>query len=140
NGEGSINHVVLGSVDWWFYSELAGIHPDAQNPGYEHVVIRPYVPNDLGHASASVETIRGRVASGWRKDGDKLHIDVTVPPNSRGTICVPTSGGGITEGGRKVWDDGFQLGVDGIASGQADGRYIAFETGSGSYSFDSEWR
>ncbi|MFH1007251.1 MAG: family 78 glycoside hydrolase catalytic domain [Candidatus Latescibacterota bacterium] len=136
---GSLNHTALGSIDTWFYRTLAGINPDENHPGYEHVVIRPYLPDDLDWARAETDTIRGRVASGWRKNGRVLHMEVAIPPNSCGTVHVRTAGGAITESGRTVWDDGFRDGVEGIAGGKAEGGYVAFEISSGSYHFESEW-
>ena len=138
NGEGSINHIVMGSVDAWFYKELAGIQIDEEHPAYEHVVIKPYIPDDLGRASASVDTIRGVVASAWRKDGDSLHLDVTIPANSRGTVHVPSSGGVVTEGDDVVWDGERFGAAPGVLGAQRDGDSVVFEVASGAYSFSGQ--
>jgi len=122
-------------VDAWFYKELAGIKIDEGRPGYEHVVIRPYMPDDLTRASASVDTIRGVVASSWRKDGDRLYMDVTIPANSTASVHVPTQGGEVTEGGDSVWDGTSLRSVPGLRSAEMQNGVLVFEIGSGSYSF-----
>ena len=33
---------MFGSVDAWFYNTLAGIRPDPEKPGFEHIIIKPY--------------------------------------------------------------------------------------------------
>jgi alpha-L-rhamnosidase len=137
NGEGSINHIVMGSVDAWFYKELAGIQIDPEHPGYERVVIKPFIPDDLTRAAASVDTIRGVVASSWVKDGESLVLDVTIPVNSDGLVYVPSSGGSITEGGKVVWDGNAMKVAPGIVSASNVGDSVVFEVGSGTYSFKS---
>ena len=50
---GSHNHVMLGSVDGWFYKTLAGIEPDEQHPGFEHFQVKPFIPDSLNRVRAS---------------------------------------------------------------------------------------
>ena len=85
----SFNHYALGSVGSWLYRSVAGINPDESKPGYEHIVFRPTPGGTLTHASAQRETARGRIASGWRVEGDRLEVEVTVPANSTGTVELP---------------------------------------------------
>ena len=54
---GSSNHVMLGSVDSWFYKTLAGIHVDENAPGYKNIIVKPYMPASLAWVKASVKTI-----------------------------------------------------------------------------------
>ena len=86
----SHNHIMFGSVDCWFYKALAGIDLDSSGPGFGRIFIRPHIVGDLRHASASVDSIRGRVSSSWRREGDSLVLDVTLPVNSKGKVSVPT--------------------------------------------------
>ena len=57
--KGSHNHVMLGSIDGWFYRTLAGIQNDEEHPGFEHFVIKPFVPKSLSFVKASTQTVRG---------------------------------------------------------------------------------
>jgi alpha-L-rhamnosidase len=86
---GSHNHVMLGSVDAWFFNTLAGIQPDERYPGFEHFHVRPFVPQGLNRVRASTRTVRGLVAVGWQKHGRTLKLNVTVPRGSRATVQMP---------------------------------------------------
>jgi len=88
----SRNHAFEGTIDDWFYRYLAGIKPAA--PGYAQIAIHPYVPAGLDHAGASEQTVRGTVASSWRKTGNAFHLDVAVPVNATATVYVPLFGHG----------------------------------------------
>ncbi|MGC8674327.1 MAG: family 78 glycoside hydrolase catalytic domain [Thermoprotei archaeon] len=89
---GSHNHIMLGSVDSWFYRRLAGISVDEKEPGFSHIVFRPGVFGPK-YAAAELRTVKGLVGCEWRVD-DKagkrvLAIKVSVPVNCRGTIYLP---------------------------------------------------
>ncbi len=89
NLRGSHNHVMMGSVDGWFYRVLGGIQADPDRPGFEHVTLRPFVPEGLNRVRASILTLRGRVAVHWRKQPGGLTLEATVPPNTTATVHVP---------------------------------------------------
>src|SRR5437763_16286601 len=79
NAMNSHNHASFGLISGWFYSALAGIVPDAQRPGFEHLTIRPNVVEDLGSAGATLETVRGRVASSWERTSVGVRLTVEIP-------------------------------------------------------------
>jgi len=140
-GEGmnSHNHIMLGSIDAWFYKALAGINIDPDAPGFERIIIKPHIVGDLKYVSASINTIRGTVSSSWRLEGNSLILEVSIPVNSRGEIHVPDLGlenPVVTESGKVVWRKGVYVkNSSGVISGRREKGYIVFEIGSGSYSF-----
>ncbi len=87
----SHNHVFTGSIDAWFYNALAGIQLDEENPAYKNIIIKPYIPKNLSHAKASVETIAGTVASGWVKKENMLVLNISIPFNSTAIVHIPES-------------------------------------------------
>lgn len=87
---GSHNHVMMGSVDGWFYRALAGIEPDAIKPGFAHFYVRPFFPEALERVRAGVETVRGPVKVEWEKRTGEIYMAVTVPVNSRATVILPS--------------------------------------------------
>jgi len=129
---GSLNHAPLGAaIDEWFYAGLAGIRAEESAPGFERVVIKPHIPAGLEWARASLRTVRGTVASEWRRDGDTARLSVTIPANCSGTIFVPTDDAErITEGAVPVAES---EGVSGVSV--EDGR-VVLEVGSGEYVFE----
>ncbi len=111
---GSLNHHYRSNVATWFYQGLAGITPTA--PAYASVRIRPHVPqvavnaevptspedtalvtHTLDRARASIDTVRGTVASGWQRLADgRTRLTVTIPANTRAEVWVPTGGKRVT--------------------------------------------
>jgi alpha-L-rhamnosidase len=84
----SWDHAFLGSVDDWFFKYLAGIQP--AKPGYKEINIRPFVPEGLQSASASITSPFGLVSSGWTQESNGVVIlKVRVPPNTVAHVWVP---------------------------------------------------
>jgi hypothetical protein len=69
----------------------AGIQPDEKQPGFGHVVIKPFIPDSLSFVRASAQTVRGRVAVDWKKKNGSLQLNVTIPANSAATVYVPAA-------------------------------------------------
>jgi len=136
-GMNSLNHIMFGSVDEFFYGDLAGIRP--ASPGYQLVAIKPQVVGDLENARAETKTVRGLVSSIWARNGNTLTLEVIIPVNSRGKVSIPNLGLEevvVKEGGKVVWKDGsYKSGVAGISGAEGSEKYITFEAGSGAYSF-----
>ena len=82
----SFNHYSLGSVGQWLYEYVGGIRAAA--PGYERVLIAPE-PGELEWARAEYRSVRGTIASAWRREGDELALEVEIPPNVTATVVVP---------------------------------------------------
>ena len=88
----------------------------------------PRIPIFLNWARTSYDSIRGRIATDWKLDGDTLLLKVSVPPNTTATVHVPTSDpASVTEGGKSVEKaEGVKVLRDGVA---------VFAVGSGRYAF-----
>lgn len=86
----SWNHFMMGQIDEWFYTSLAGIQHSQENPGFRHLVIRPEVVGDLKHVNASYETLYGTVKVNWERRPDRLFVlNVTVPVNCTAQVYLP---------------------------------------------------
>lgn len=133
----SYNMKLFGSVDKFFYKDLAGISPASS--GYGQIVIKPRVVGDLKHAKASIKTLRGLVAVDWERRERSLAMKVTIPVNSQAKISVPRIGlrnVSVRESGRSIWEAGeFIKDVPGIIAGSETEDYVSFDVGSGSYVF-----
>jgi len=87
DGMNSHNHIMLGSVDGWYYQFLAGIRPSA--PAWKQISCRPGMFSGLTFAHAAVSTPGGRAELGWERSEDLLKISVTIPPGSEGLLYLP---------------------------------------------------
>jgi alpha-L-rhamnosidase len=135
----SQNHIMLGSIDGWFYRVLAGLAP--LGPGWRAVRVRPHVLGDLTSVEASVETVCGRVAAAWRRDAGSFTLEVTIPACATGEVHVPLlfPGAAVTESGKYVWPAGRDAApVSGISSARAEGDRAIFTVESGTYRFEQK--
>jgi len=128
----SFNHYAYGCVGEWLCRCCAGLDVDASRPGYEHILLRPH-PDPSGRmtwAKATLDSIRGLIASGWRRDGDTLTVEATIPANTTATVTLPASTpDDVAESG------GSLAAAEGVtAVRQTDGR-VEIEIGSGTYTF-----
>ncbi|HEY3563144.1 MAG TPA: family 78 glycoside hydrolase catalytic domain, partial [Kribbella sp.] len=128
----SRDHAFLGSIEGWFYRELAGIKPAA--PGYARIAIRPHLPAGLDHVSASVRTVHGVVGSRWEQRDDGLRLAVMIPANATAEVFVPAaSPDEVTEGHGSTVPQAAD--AEGVRFVRMDGDRAVFEVGSGTYQF-----
>lgn len=138
----SLNMKLLGSIDKFFYRDVAGIAPLA--PGFRRIAVTPKVTGLLASAAAEIETVRGPAAVSWRRDRGRLRLRATIPANAAAQVRLPAPGGPsaqggppqVSEGGRPVWRRGaFVPGAPGVTAARADGGCVVVETGAGAYDF-----
>jgi alpha-L-rhamnosidase len=128
----SQNHFMLGQINEWFYHDLAGIQGTAARPGFKRIIIRPAIVGDLTWVKAGYESVRGRIVSEWKRDGRRLALNVTIPPNTTATVYVPAEDpDAVREGGRAAGR------APGVAFLWMDGAAAVFAVDSGSYTFRS---
>ena len=75
----------------WVYRTVAGLAPDADDPGYRTVHVAPRPAVGLEHASASIDTPQGRLAIDWRVDGGVFEATLEVPFGSRAFLDLPAT-------------------------------------------------
>ncbi|MET7683336.1 family 78 glycoside hydrolase catalytic domain [Streptomyces sp. NPDC005423] len=92
----SQNHFMLGAIDSWFTSRLAGIAQTPDSVGYAELLIDPAVEGGPTSASASYRTPYGRARTDWTRSGDRFRLTVDVPAGSTAEIHVPADGGRAT--------------------------------------------
>jgi len=129
----SHNHPMFGSVSEWFYKALAGIQPAPDAVGFDKIIIRPQPVGDLRWVRARFDSVRGRVASEWRKTEKRFVLEVTIPANATARVHVPaTEARRVTEGGRPA------TAAPGVKFVGMEGNAAVFAVGSGHYAFAVE--
>jgi len=86
---GSHNHPMNAGYDEWFFSGIAGIHPDENSPGFKKIVFRPYFTSILNSAAASYQSPYGTISSHWNRKDKTFSWDIQIPPNSGADIYIP---------------------------------------------------
>jgi alpha-L-rhamnosidase len=133
NGFWSHIHSCFTSPDNWFYQGLAGIQTDPAAPGFKNTIIKPSIFGDVSWVKSHHESPYGRIVSNWKREGKKLTMDVTIPPNSTGTIFVPAKdAAGVTESGKPAGEA-----VD-VKFLRMENNAAVYAVGLGNYQFQSQ--
>ena len=128
----SFNHYAYGAIGEWMYAVVAGLELDEHAPAYKHILIQPHPGGGLTHASASVESMYGHVASGWQIADGKLTLTIEVPANTTATVRLPKAKlQEVSEGGKALADRAD------IRGARQSGDAVELEVGSGKYVFVS---
>lgn len=132
NGESSRNHIMFGDIVALFYSMLAGIQPDPENPGFHHILLQPQPCGDLTWVRASSMTPYGPVRSEWERQGTKFQWRACIPANTSATVYLPAAQAeSATEGGAPL------VSMQGAISRKYETNRWVLELGAGEYHFAS---
>jgi alpha-L-rhamnosidase len=125
-------HSCFVSPGSWFYQGLAGIRPDESGPGFKKIIIKPAIVGDLTWVKCSYDSVHGKIVSNWKRDGNKLTMDVTIPANTTATVYVPAKEAAeVTESGKPTGK------VEGVKFLRMENDAAVYEVGSGCYQFCS---
>ena len=99
----SFNHYAYGAVFDWIFGVALGIQVEEDGAGYEKITVTPLADQRMGFAKGSIESRHGRIESYWRylPDG-RVRYEITVPPSTQATICLPDQPPVSLCGGRYV--------------------------------------
>jgi hypothetical protein len=133
NPGSSQNHCMLGHIEEWFYRGLGGIACDPAGPGFKKILIKPQIVGDLTEATVAYESPFGRIASQWRRAGDRLTLTATIPNNTTATVHVPAKeAAAVTESGKPAAESA------GVRFLRMENGAAVFAIGSGTYRFQSQ--
>ncbi|HWJ27844.1 MAG TPA: alpha-L-rhamnosidase C-terminal domain-containing protein, partial [Flavisolibacter sp.] len=126
----SQNHVMLlGDLIIWMYENIGGIKSDPAQPGFKVMEMKPSFTG-LGHAKVSYHSIYGQISSEWKKSGQQLDWNITIPGNTKAIIHLPAIvPSDVMENGNEATS------AEGVKFLRMEGANAVFEVGSGKYSF-----
>ncbi|WP_051074182.1 alpha-L-rhamnosidase [Rhizobium freirei] len=84
----SYNHYAYGAVCQWLFEAVAGFRPDADAPGFRHIIFEPTIIPSLSPVTASHDARIGRIEAAWTVTGDVVEYVVTVPERSEGSLLL----------------------------------------------------
>jgi alpha-L-rhamnosidase len=84
----SLNHIMFGEINAWFYKALGGIKPDPSKPGFKNILLQPYFVDGLERFYAEHDGPFGKIKSSWLRKGGAVTYHITVPPNSSATVWL----------------------------------------------------
>jgi len=129
----SHNHPMYGTVSTWFYKHLAGI--SAVEEGFKRFSIAPKVPTEMRFAKASMETVRGRVVSGWEKTVKGLEMEIEIPFGSEVELIIPKGYTSLYEKDTCIFINDKFTAVPGVETAAFENGVLKLVLGSGKYSF-----
>ena len=88
----SFNHYAYGSVGAWLYRTLAGIAPDAAQPGYQLIQFAPQPGGGITWAEAQIDTPLGQAAIHWDVNTDRLTVSCKFPAAHRAAFMRRAAG------------------------------------------------
>jgi hypothetical protein len=132
NPNSSQNHCMLGHIEEWFYRGLGGIASDRSGPGFKKITIQPQMVGDLGAANVAYESPYCRIVSNWKREGNKLSMDVIIPANTTATVFVPAKdAASVTESGKPASE------AIGVKFLRMENGAAVYAVASGRYQFSS---
>jgi alpha-L-rhamnosidase len=132
SGWGSHVILVTATPGSWFYEGLGGILPDPANPGFRHFTLRPGFVQSVDWVNCNYQSPYGKIISNWKREGDKLTMEVTIPANTTATVYLPAGdAAAVTEGGKTIDK------VKGVKFLRLENGAAVYGVGSGSYRFQS---
>jgi alpha-L-rhamnosidase len=130
-GMNSFNHYSLGSCGEYLFGGIGGIRP--ASPGYKSILIEPVITESLTWAKTSYGSIHGKIATAWKRKGDRLELKVTVPVNTSAIVRFPaTDISSIKESGKDLEH------AKGIKFLRQEHNQMDLEIGAGTYDFVSQ--
>jgi alpha-L-rhamnosidase len=133
-GMNSFNHYAYGAIGQWLYQVVAGLDLDAaDSAGYRQILIHPHPPANrcLTWAKAAYNSIRGRIESSWKIDGDRFLLDALIPANTSARIVLPAGAAeAVTEAGQPLAQ---AVGANAVAM---ENGHVVCSVGAGHYQFD----
>ena len=78
SGIASLNHYSKGAMVEWLFNGMCGINITGENL----FLLKPIIGGKETLASASYDSIYGNIAISWKKEENKVIIDISVPGNT----------------------------------------------------------
>jgi len=127
----SHNHPMFGSISQWFYNWLGGIQAAPEAVGFDKVIIRPQVIDDLQWVECSHNSVRGKITSSWHKKEGSIFIKIQIPVNAEATVYLPSL---INS---QIYENGKLLEVsENIQFLEKGDRSLIYRVESGTYLFE----
>ncbi len=131
---GQSQTILAGYLGAWMYQTLGGIAYDPEQPGFKHIIMHPEPVGDLKWVKASFESLYGLIKSDWKCENGLFSWKVTVPPNTKATVYIPThDDASVKESGKKIENNSN---LKFIRTGD---NAAIYEIGSGDYVFSSKY-
>lgn len=101
--KGSLNHQAYAGVCAFCYTDILGIKPDEDNPGYKHFYIEPVVAGSLTYAKGSLKTSYGIIEVEWNVNENGKTLRCVVPEDTTCTVILPDGNVNEVQSGEHIF-------------------------------------
>jgi alpha-L-rhamnosidase len=122
----SQNHPMFGSIDEWMFRSILGINN--ASPAFQKIIIKPQPVQGLIWARGNYNSISGMIRSDWQISPEIFTLRLTIPPNTRAEVWIPSKAGSSLKEGGKL-----------LSQVRHENGYAIVEIGSGNYVFQSSF-
>jgi alpha-L-rhamnosidase len=130
-GMNSFNHYAYGACSEWMFRSMLGIETDG--PGFKKITMKPELGEGVTWAKGHYDSIRGRISSNWKLEGESFHWEITTPPNTSATVYIPTTDKA------KITIDGEPIDqVEGVKFLRVENNRAVIEVVAGTFRISSE--
>lgn len=130
----SFNHYAYGAIGDWMYKNIVGIDLDENDPGYKNILIKPTPGGEITKAEGEYESYYGTIKSGWKIEGGKIVIDVSIPVNTKARVKLPKAH--LSE----VLESGNKLETIKYMNSKQTNEDVIIELGSGNFKFEYPYK
>ena len=88
DGMNSFNHYAYGSICEWIYTDICGLNPTEDSPGFKKVILCPHPDKRLGYAKALYESPMGLFKSGWIIEKRNVKYSFSIPFNAEAKLII----------------------------------------------------
>ena len=85
---GSKNHIMFGDISAWFYSYLAGIQADPDQPGFKRIIIHPRFAEGVDWVQAAHQSSYGPIKVNWEVQNAEFVCKINIPANTKATVVL----------------------------------------------------
>ena len=89
---GSQNHLMLGSIEEWFYGALSGVELIRSELPFGEIRIAPCPQEGVDWVDTWVMHPYGRIGVKWTRVGEEIEVQCEVPPNVTAYLEAPGKG------------------------------------------------
>jgi alpha-L-rhamnosidase len=116
----SFNHYAYGAVGQWMYQTIGGLAPDSTSEdgvGWKAALYKPQPGGGLTEGRIGYVSLYGLHSVEWVIRDGRMETVVTVPPNTRATLILPSRGADIQGPEGITFTDGQDGGRCSLGSG-----------------------
>ncbi|XCF05463.1 family 78 glycoside hydrolase catalytic domain [Tamlana crocina] len=128
-------HTCYTGIGGYFIKGFGGIRPNPEQPGMQHMLIKPVIVGDLKFANTEYKSMYGNVVVNWEKQDNDASFHIEIPANTSAKVYLPANDKNDIYEGEQLAEKSEGIEYVGSEKNKAVGNYIIYNVASGIYDF-----